>query len=239
MVYGETASMLPLIKRARHNVCSPETRLGVYTKGYVLRLEGAVEVDYPALAHYIGKDAFEKAVVAYVKATPSVFWDLNLYSIGFADFLGQHSTDKAAHALARLESAIIDVFWLPDSKALEPAALAALSMDQLAGQVLPLRTACTLLALDYPAHAYLTAFREGNPPAVMEKKPEYICLIRSQNEVKRLLLDAEEYQLLALLERGETFGAALEQAENTERLLQQLPGYLTRWLDAGFFADFS
>lgn len=229
MVDGASAPMLTLIKPVRHNVCSPETRLGVYTHGYTVRLEGAVEMDYPALEKYMGKDAFDTAVAAYVKATPSVFWDLNLYSIAFADFMKTHSDDTATHALASLESALIDVYWLPDSEALDPAALATLTMDALAEKTFQLRAASTLLALEYTANAYVNG-------GALEKKAEYLCVIRAHNKVQCIVLDEAEHALLTALKNGASFGAALDAAKDAQALAVKLPGYLARWLDIGMLS---
>ena len=52
-------------------------RLGVYRGMYLLRLAEALETDYPALAHFLGGEAFNEFVAGYVEAFPSRSYTLN------------------------------------------------------------------------------------------------------------------------------------------------------------------
>jgi hypothetical protein len=201
MVHKQPDAIIPLIKPARHNELSPQERLAVYADGYDIRLIDATLADYPALAHYMGKDECRAAIAAFVEITPSTYWDLNRYPVAFAAFLKRHSSDKAAHALADLESAIAEVFWLPESKPLTPDALAGLSEDAFGNQIFQLRTATKLLKLDYAANEYLAAFRAEKHPKELAEKPEHLLVIRLDNEVKRQILEPMEHDLLHALNK--------------------------------------
>lgn len=235
MVHKRPDAIVPLIKPTRHNALSPQERLAVYTDGYDIRLIDATLADYPALAHYMGEDECRKAIAAFVAATPSTYWDLNRYPVAFANFLKSYSPDKVAHALADLESAIAEVFWLPESKPLTPDALAGLSEDALGNQIFQLRPAAKLLKLDYAANEYLTAFRAEEYPTAINETTELLLVIRLDNEVKREILEPMEYELLHALNSGLPFNEALGQIADREALAIQLPHYIARWLQSGFF----
>lgn len=209
-------------------------RIAVYADGYFIRLSNAVAADYPALAHYMGADSFHGAAQAYVRSYPSRHWDLNLYPIGFAAFIYAWLDDPTARALADLESAIVDVFWKPDSVPLNPTDLATLSMEQLAFYVFKPRAALKLLRLDASAHQYLAAFRAGEAPRHIESAPEHLCVVRHHNEVQRLVLQNDEYVLLSLLCAGSPFGAALDQLSGRISEAELMP-LMARWLKAGLF----
>lgn len=235
MVHKQPDAIMPLIKPARHNELSPQERLAVYADGYDIRLIDATLADYPALAHYMGEDECRAAIAAFVEVTPSTYWDLNRYPVAFADFLKRHSPDKSAHALADLECAIAEVFWLPESKPLTPDALAGLSEEAFGNQTFQLRTAAKLLKLDYAANEYLTAFRAEEHPKELAEKPEHLLVIRLDNEVKREVLEPMEHDLLHTLSSGQPFNEALNQIADQEALAITLPHYIARWLQSGFF----
>lgn len=235
MLQQDALPMLALVKPARAEALSPATRIAVYTEGYTERLVEATLSDYPALAHYMGADDCRQAVTAFVKLTPSRFWDLNLYPVGLADFLEGYATTRAAKNLARLESAITDVFWQPETAALLPEALASLNEEKLGQKRFRLRPAARLLRLEYAANDYLTQFRaEGNPPT-MRAGMEWLLLVRYRDEVHRLPLEEDEHTLLAALHEYVTFNEALARIADQQRLATALSGYLTNWLKYGVF----
>lgn len=235
MVHKQPDAIIPLIKPARHNELSPQERLAVYADGYNIRLIDATLADYPALAHYMGEDECRAAIAAFVGVTPSTYWDLNRYPVSFAAFLKGRVPDKAAHALADLESSIAEVFWLPESNPLTPDALAGLSEEAFGNQILQLRTAAKLLKLDYTANEYLTAFRAEEHPKELAEKSAHLLVIRLDNEVKREVLEPMEHELLHALSSGQPFNEALNQIVDQEALAIKLPHYIARWLQSGFF----
>lgn len=212
-------------------------RLGAYIQGYRIRLEKTVANDYPTLKHYLGDAAFEALVRDYVEATPSTNYTIDVYPIGFADYVCTHAADKAAHSLAMLESAIAEVFWLPDSEPFIPNA--DFNMDELLSLTLCHRTAAKPLVLTCDAESYLQAFRAGKPQAKIEPSRCFLFVVRHQNEVKRHILDAAEYELLCAL-NGQPFASALETTMSTNdahatAINQNLGTWLNKWIQHGFF----
>lgn len=237
MVHKQPEAMLSLMKSARHNEFSLQERLAVYTDGYDTCLIDATIADYPALAHYIGEKECRAAITAFVNATPSFYWDLNRYPLAFANFLKRYSEDKSAHALANLESAIAEVFWLPESKPLTPDSLVGVSEQTFGEMRFYLRNAAKLLRLDYQVNAYLKAFRAGENPKQLKEAPEYLLVIRQDNEVKRAILEPMEYAMLHALSSEVRFSDALSRVKNQEALATKLPHYVARWLQNGFFRE--
>ena len=236
VVHGASQPMLEEIKPARANTVAPASRLAVYRDGYMERLINAVMADYPALTHFMGRDALVMAVRAFVNAQPSQWWDLNQYPVRFASFFSATHKDAQAIAIAQLESAIAEVFWMEESAALEPATLATQAESGLEYlQFIP-RRAARLLALACAANDYLQAFRNGAQTMAMEEQPEYIMVVRHHNEVRRVMLESSEYLLLKTLIEGTALGDALE-AVNDETMAEKLPLYIARWLEYGFFTD--
>jgi hypothetical protein len=240
MVHKKQAVILGLIKPARGNQFTPQARIDVYADGYDIRLVEATESDYPALSHYIGAEKLHSSVTEFVKATPSTFWDLNKYPVAFADYLEKHSDDKAAIALATLESAIAEIFWLPESKPLVAAQLAGLTEEAFGTLQLFPRTASTLLAFDYAVNDYLGAFRTGEPLETISTTPEYIYVLRHKDAMHRHPLTRAEYVLLEKLFSGLAVSDALERAISEQETLAEeiatsLQSWFAKWTSSGFF----
>lgn len=238
VVHGDSAAMLPLIKPARHNEILPKERLGVYRNGYLIRMEGAMEVDYPAFVDYIGKDEALRLIEQFVRETPSTHWDLNLYSVSFPAFLSHQKVDPAAQEVAQLESAITEIFWGRRDGEAANKDWQSLSVEELGGMKFVLNPTIILLAFDYAANAYLQAWREDSPPEVIEKNKEYICAIRYQNEVKRVPLTQEAYVLLSAIPKADTFEDALlataeHEAIDPQILVAQLPEIMQLFFEYG------
>ncbi len=235
MVREDRQPMLQLVKPARGNEFTPQERVAVYADGYAERLVDAALSDYPALAHHMSANTIREAMHAFVKATPSRFWDMNHYPPAFADYLKTHSADPAAFALAQLESAITQTFWAPEAASLKATSLATLSEEAFGNMAFTLIPACRLLALEHNANEYLTAFRASGTPPAMKQSAEYLLIIRYDNEVQRVVLEPEEHALLSALHAGSTFNEALAMQKDPEALVSKLPAYLQLWLQYGIF----
>jgi hypothetical protein len=238
-VLGDATAMLPLVHAARHNAITPQMRIAIYAEGYIARLVEATKSDYPALLHYMGAEQGDGLLQGYVRSTPSIHWDLNMYPVGFAAYVVQQVSDPTAQALAMLEGAVAEVFWLPESAPLNPAAFASMSEEEFGEQRFQLRAAARLLALPASVNAALSAYRAGEDScfASISAAPEYVLVVRSGYEVQRLSLDFHEYTVLHALQAGATFNDALAAVPDVEMLAAALPSYLARWFANGVFAN--
>ncbi|MBW4889275.1 DNA-binding domain-containing protein [Mucilaginibacter sp. HMF5004] len=62
-------------------------KIGIYARGYVLRLMECMSAEYPALQHLLGKELFETFVKAYLVHSPPSSPDLYNLGANFAAFL--------------------------------------------------------------------------------------------------------------------------------------------------------
>lgn len=240
----------PCIKAVRQDCLSSEVRVGVYRKGYKERLLKATLADYPALIYYFGERLVNQWVLSYVDATPSKHWDLNQYSLGFADFVRQRSDELFAYELATLESAIAEVFWLPESEALDMHFLANLSLETLPLLDIKPRLASRLFHFHTQVDAAVTVSRNGE--AVLSSEPaqlfepfesfkpvdNWFFVYRHCNEVKRYPLTEIAYLFLKALQEACNFGEALQQfelqhPEKLDTLAAELTSLLTEWVQNG------
>lgn len=105
------------------------TRLAVYARAYRLRLLEALGKDYPALAAYLGAEAFEGLGRAYLDAHPSDTPSLRWFGRRLPEFL-RRAHPFAARAelseIAQWEWMLGEVFDAPDASCVSVDALAAL-----------------------------------------------------------------------------------------------------------------
>lgn len=224
---------LELTRPARAEVFAPQARLAVYAEGYVLRLVRATLADFPGFTALMGEAEARRLAEAFVRATPSTHYDLNLYPPRFATYMHGRA-ESAVFAVIRLEAAIAEVFWLTESAPLQAQALMALDEEALGNARLPLRDAARLLALDHRADDWLVEQRAGSATGKPTPGQEFLLVLRHRNAVRRLALHPLEYALLAQLAAGDTLGQALERVGDGQ-LAAILPGFLSRWLGEGVF----
>lgn len=240
---GDKTAALAVIDTPRAEAFPPEKRLNVYSYAYFSRLREAVLSDYPAWRHYKGKDEAERLAGAFVRDTPSRYRDLNLYSYPFPDYLAAKENDAAATDIARLESAVAEIFRMPESPALTAQRFAALGEEALDGYTPSLRAASRLMTFSYDANGYVSAFRDnpdGAPAALADATASYLCVVRHENTVRRLPLEPAAYRLLYAFTQGAPFGDAVAaEADITgeEALAAALPLYVSLWLENGVFRD--
>ena len=75
------------------NLCAAQC-LGLYQRGYTLRLTKCLAEQFPALCHALGKPLFDQFALKYLRECPSDSY--TLYELGkrFAEFLQQDRPDK-------------------------------------------------------------------------------------------------------------------------------------------------
>lgn len=219
---------------------SPQAQLDVYINAYRYRLFDVVSEDYPAMRHYLGKDAARQLVMAYVNATPSTYYDISRYTTAFPEFVKARS-DRFAYELCIMETALSLLAYETETEALKPEHVKNVTPEQLMGQRLYPRKALQLFAFDYPVNDYFKGVMEEKNPAAPAPTPSWLAVYRHDDTMWRLALEKEEYTLLNQLFSGMTVGEALEHllADATmdeNRLLQNLSQWFARWMKNGLLA---
>jgi len=218
-------------------------RVAIYHEGYFARLVECLLDDYPAVAHLLGADAFERLAREYITATPSRSPSLNAYGRAMPDFLRARSEPWSAFAaeLAELEWALVESIHSEAPSPLAPAALSAVRADDWPHVRFAPSPALRLLAFRYPVNPFYQAFRSGAEPVLPPPEPSHVAVHREGMTLFRHDLTPLAARLLTTLTRGTPLGAALATLERdsspSELALVQshLSDWFGTWLSAGFF----
>jgi len=235
------ASLEDVILPSRH--LDPADRVGIYQGMYLLRMEEALESDYPALKHLLGGEGWRGLVRDYVQAHPSVSYTLNRLGDHLPAFVARWRGARrpaVGHDLARLELAIAQVFDAPEVEPLSAAEIAAVPPERWPRARLAPIHAFRLLALRYPVNAYLQSVRDedhAHPP--MKRKDTYVAVYRRDYAVYRQDLSRPAHDLLKDLVAGKPLGKAV--AASTARggrrtpTADQLFRWFREWASGGVF----
>jgi len=192
----------------------PAQRVRIYHDMYLLRMEEALETDYPGLAHFLGTRRWRRLVRGYVEAHPSHSYTLNVLGRELAGYV--HTAPRISHAgfcrdLARLEWAITEAFDAAETPTLSEDDLAAVPPDAWEGTRLVPTAAFRLLALDYNAGLYLDTLRgDDHDHPLPRRRPSWVAVCRRDYAVYRVPLTRPGYRLLSGLAGGKTVGEAGE-----------------------------
>ena len=105
-------------------------RLNVYHHAYRARLGDLLREAFDKTWSWLGDEAFDGVVTAYVETRPSASFSLDDYGAGFPAFLAHRMPDEVeASELAWLERAMRKAFDGADAAPLDPARLAALDEE--------------------------------------------------------------------------------------------------------------
>ena len=188
-------------------------RVGVYREMYLLRLAEALDTDYPALAHFLGGEAFNDLVAGYVEAFPSRSYTLNRLGDHLPEYIRTApgiARRAFLHDLARLELAVSQVFDAPESPVLTEEQIAQVPTETWADARLRPIEAFRLLSFQYPVNAYLTSVKEDDhdhPNA--RKKDTRVAIFRRNYACWRLELSRPAHDLLQALAAGTALGDAV------------------------------
>jgi hypothetical protein len=204
----------------------------VYVDGYLERLLKAITVDYPLLKNYLKESEFNELALSFIDKNPPKYWDLNIYPTKFAKFIKK---DKLAKDIAKLEGGILEVFWAAESEDFTFTHLANYSPEDLMEKaIFKPKPASKLISLNYQLNDYLINYRNGltilNKPL---KQKEYLHIVRTNNEVKRFVLEKPEFLILKSILQGNTMEKALEKL--TKITQENLSAYIIKWIESGFF----
>jgi hypothetical protein len=238
---------------------SATERLAVYSHAYFARLLDVLRDLFPCLRFAVGDELFDQFAVGYLQAHPPVSYTLHHLADRFADFL---ATSRPVDAgdwsgflvdLARLEHAIDQVFDGPGpeghsfngepqataygSASTQPAGAFGFALNEAAApgdQHLPLVPGFRLLAFQFPASSYFSAWKAGQNPLWPVAGEEFVALLRRDYIVRRHELLREQFDLLTQLVAGRTLEESL--ASVADRVTpEQIQHWFTRWSAAGFF----
>jgi hypothetical protein len=195
---------------------TPLERVGVYHGMYLLRMEEALESDYPALEHLLGARAFRRLVDAYVQAHPSRTYTLNRLGDHLPEFVLRAPGIRHrafGYDLARLELAITEVFDAPETASLGEAEIAAVPPEAWERARLVPVSAFRLRSFRFPVNAYLESVKdEKHDHPALRRKDTWLAVWRRNDGMYRLELARPAHDLLADLVKGRPLGKAIAAA---------------------------
>lgn len=223
---------------------SPEERIGLYHRGYHLRLLECLRVMHPALRHCLGADLFDGFALDYLGECPSTSRSLFELNANFAGYLEAHRPDRDRPDevwpdflvdLARLERLFLEVYDGPGTEGARLPGAGDLGYEP--GEVVVALAPCVrVLRSRFPVGDYLVAVRAGEEPPLPFPRPTALALTRRDYQVVVVPLDADEFALLEALEAGIGLLTAARAAGcPAARAWRRL----RRWADAGLVASVS
>lgn len=219
---------------------SPAAQLEVYVNGYRYRLFDVISDDLKVTRHALGDEAMDTAIWQYIEQTPSTYFNIARYILGFPEFL-KGRVPAFAVELVTLETVLTQVFDMTETPILDPEVFSQIAPETFFEQVLPLRQASRLLAFEYPVNQYYSDVHEKKNPSIPKPQASYLIVYRHDDTVWRMNLVHEEYLLLQALAAGDTVGdaingilAALPESEAT--LMTELQEWFSKWLRNGILA---
>jgi hypothetical protein len=221
----------------------PAERVGIYQGMYLMRMEEALESDYPALKHLLGDHGWSDLVRDYVAAHPSITYTLNRLGDHLPEFVSKWKGARrpaVAHDLARLELAVAEVFDAPETQPLSGAEIAAVPEASWERARLAPIEAFRLLSLRYPVNAYLQSVRdEDHDHPEMKRKDTCVAVYRRDYSVYRQDLSQTAHDLLTDLVAGTPLGkavsAALLRGGRRAPTTDQLFRWFREWAAGGVF----
>ena len=225
-----------------HSMSSLE-RIGVYHGMYLMRMEEALETDYPVIRYHLGDHQFSHLVRDYVQRYPSTSYTLNRLGDHLPQFLlDEPDWPQAAflHDLARLELAMTEVFDEEESPVLSGEELAAVPPEAWEHARLRPIEAFRLLHLRYSVVPHLEAYHRDRPSPSQRRRATWIAVYRRDYSVLRLELSRAEYELLRALTVGVPLGEALATAgasQKSARKQDRVFRWFRTWIAEGLFSS--
>ena len=222
-----------------HSMTSAE-RIGVYHGMYLMRMEEALETDYPVIRYHLGDHQFSHLVRDYVQHHPSTSYTLNRLGDHLPRFfLDEPEWPDAAflHDLARLELAMTEVFDEEESPVLGSEELEAVPPETWEEAKLRPISAFRLLEFKHAVIPSLVAYHNDRPSPAPRKRASWVVLYRRDYSVLRLELSRAEHDLLREIVNGAPLGEALTAAAASKSPRQQAKVFrwFRTWISEGLF----
>ena len=213
--------------------------LAIYHKAYRARLLETLRGDYPAAHAWLGDEAFDALMLAYLREHPPRHYSLRWLGEQLPGFIEQHLIAEQAAPLAelaRLEWAFTLAFDAADSESLSLEQVAALPAEHWPTLKFAAHPSLQRLPCRYNSVALWRAVKEDAEfPGSQPLADEEWCLVWRQARICRYrTASQQEGAALQYLLGGASFA---ELCESLSRHGEQAPalaaGWLKQWLQDG------
>ena len=239
---------------------TPLEQAEIYREQFWLRHRDSLEEDFPALAQFLGADAFQSFARAYLAAVPPSSWTLRDLGLALPQFADGHDgfaegSATIARELARFDLGFITVFDAAAAPPVDAAKVAAIAEEAWAGARIVLQPGLALFTFKHAIHEFRSAVRQGEDPQPksIAARPVRLALYRGTDlRVHQAELTVAEHALLVALREGAPLSAACERAllaaDNENRMPgadsldpgeveAKLGGWFAAWAARGWVTD--
>lgn len=223
----------------------PAERIQIYRNMYLLRMDEALTIDFPAVVHFVGERAFFRLVKAYVQVYPSRSYTLDHLGRHFAKFLGECpdlENGPFLHDLARVEWSLCNAFAAANSSSLQMSDLANVDPADFESLVLKTIPSLELLKVDHNVNQYYRCWVRDEETPAPQQEQDWLVIWRDSDEFQRWRLSISEagFHFLGLLSQQKTLGESLESTiERFEVAEATLFEWFSNWVSEGFFATYT
>ena len=177
-------------------------KIGIYARGYVLRLMECMQAEYPTLKHLLGDELFDTFVKAYLVNMPPTSPDLYDLGVNFAAFLKasqpKNSNDNPMLDLP-VELAMLERALAEASRCKGLEGTGTVSIDNTALYLFDTHAIQTspclqLLDLQFPLTGFIKAVQQGTEALTPAIAQSYVAISRKDYIV--YMHEVEPLQLL-------------------------------------------
>lgn len=216
----------------------PERRFAVYRNNVTVSLIDAMASIFPTVQNLVGEDFFRAMARLYVTAHPPTSPLLFTYGGSFPAFLENFppAADLPFLAdVARVESLWLDAYHAADAAPLDPATLAQVPADELAGVRFRPHPAMRIARLGHAGGSIARRDRAGmSLESVDPTAPEGVLITRPDCDVAVDVLPSGGATFFEALIAGQTLGEAFAAAAGDDNT--DIAGLLGLALSSGAFS---
>lgn len=226
---------------AGSNRLTPEERLSVYARGYVLRFLECLRAEFPVLHRLVGDQVFDLFAIGYIEMRPSHSYTLYDLGAGFADFLEATrppgctpgALEALPASLARLERARAEAHrarGLEDSP--DEAMPASVALLLTPGACLRTPDTVRLLRLDFDFLPTLAAAANEKRPDMPDARETLVAVSRRHYRVVTQPLTPSRFAWLEALgpDGADVQGAVVRAAEASGQSVGATTADLFLWM---------
>jgi hypothetical protein len=198
------------------------SRLGVYRNNVQSNFEEALRSSFPVIERLVGTDYFRQTAREFQRHHPSRSGDLLHVGKGFPEYLaGLHHDDDFGYLtdVARLEWLVQEALLSAEHDPLDLQKLARVAPDEYDTLRFELHPALRLFESRYPAWRIWEANASSNaePETIhLDSGADLLAVARCRLQLQCHPLSGGEHCFLSSLSRGESFAAAVSQAEASD-----------------------
>jgi hypothetical protein len=222
-----------------NQVCSKEERIQVYQNAYLLRLQEALEIDYPMLAKLMGENKFDHYSQDYVLNNPSNYRSIRWFGRDFSDYLKtvQNPERLFWSELAKFEEALNTAFDAKDTESITESTLQNIPPDKWAGMTFEFHASVMMIDFTWNAPtAWKAAQQNRKAKPKKYKKSQTYLIWRHDLEPCFHKLNVGEAWALATAQQKIPFAELCEGLStwaSQDKLILYAAGLLKSWIHRG------